>query len=211
MIEIQDAVVRKHQQQVLEAQAAADARRAAPSVFKASLSLETPSETRSFSLSTQFFPFIRPILFIFPGRFFSVSSRSLRCVFVTWNVPPFLPDLWIICWIFLHFSLRSHRGDWMKDQHEHRQPSRWRLLFLPLWSLRKRKRRRNAVDAYLWGGISWRPPPCQQAAGGSLDPGPGLKQTLPGRRHDDPGTAVQPPDESRPVLKQEKNRFFFSR
>lgn len=78
MIQIQDvvAVVRKHHP-AGKFRAAADARRAIPSVFKSSLILETPSKTRSFSLSTLFFRFIRPVLFIFPGQFFSPSLLVL--------------------------------------------------------------------------------------------------------------------------------------
>lgn len=54
-------------------------------------------------------------------------------------------------------------------------------------------------QAYLWGAISWRPPPCRPAAGDSWGPARGRRRMLPGRRHAGRGTAGQPLDESRPA------------
>lgn len=42
-----------------------------------------------------------------------------------------------------------------------------------------------------------------------MGPGRGLRRTLPGRRHDDPGTGGQPLDESKPVERKKKKKKIF--
>lgn len=62
--------------------------------------------------------------------------------------------------------------------------------------------------AHLLEATSWQPPPYQQAAGDSWGLGRGRKRTLPGHRHDDPGTVGQHPDESKPEKKKHNYNFF---
>lgn len=177
------------------------------------LSLKHHQKLAAFPFQLFFPRFIRLVLFIFPGqsfpRLFSLLASSLShemCLL-------FHPDIWIICCIFLHFHI--HRRDWIEEQNEHRRISFLRDTGCPpppcSPGAHGQKRGQVIGGSYLWGGISWRPPPCRRAAGGSWGPGPGPKRTLPGRRHDDPGTAVQPPDESRPALKQEKKEIYLSK
>lgn len=64
--------------------------------------------------------------------------------------------------------------------------------------------------AHLLEATSWQPPPYQQAAGDSWGLGRGRKRTLPGHRHDDPGTVGQHPDESKPEKKKHNYNFFFT-
>lgn len=52
--------------------------------------------------------------------------------------------------------------------------------------------------SHLVVGTSWQPRPCPPEVGDSWGPAPDQRQTLPGRRHGDQGTAGPHPDGSMP-------------
>lgn len=156
---------------------------------------------------------------------FSTFLSSLISFFVTFNMHPFLGEIWIMRdnFMLFHIALPGETR-WIKGQKKSCNftvsPASTSLSAvvveetnkcsvctdLPGVVVQYEDGETNSDElSYLWAETSWPPPPCRRAAGDSWGPGRGRRRTLPGRRHVGPDTAGQPPDESRPAWRRTNN------